>query len=494
MSAAVLFETGQGVRWRGRRWRVLGEETNGLLTLVGVEAVNRDQVATPLVALESEAIVPDTVPLPVLDVAATDRARWRALHQAFSITMAGGREQMVGLDWGAVTVEPYQLVPLMRVARSIRPRLLVADDTGLGKTAEAGIVLRWLAQRHQAGRVLIVTRAAPEPERWRQEMWAKFGFRFDILASGSDFAERRRRSPTLNVFAQQPRLIVSMTLAARQVLLDELRRCPSPFDVVIVDEAHHLAERGSSTKRLALLGRAVAAKCTEGSQLLLTATPHDGKTESFLSLLRLLDPLVEANPGEVPVDLASHLVVRRLKSEVTLAGGRRFVTPEIHLVSTLADATRQEQAVDRPLDEYLRWLADEEVRYAEPAPPRRRRAASSWPASIASGSAPRSPPCGPPCAAAWACPPPPRTTTRRSRSPTPTPPTPRTRCSTPGRPPGRPRPPSRDPKSTWPLASSKRPTPCRPARTPVAGGSKPWATAWSGCGSRLGCGLSSDQP
>ncbi len=131
------------------------------------------------------------------------------------------------------------------MARSVRPRLLIADDTGLGKTAEAGLILRWLAQRHHAARVLVVTRASPEPERWQAELSTKFGFRFDILRSGSDFADRRRQAPTVNVFAQSSHLIVSMTLAARQVLLDELRQCPGMYDVVIVDEAHHLAERGS---------------------------------------------------------------------------------------------------------------------------------------------------------------------------------------------------------------------------------------------------------
>jgi superfamily II DNA or RNA helicase len=359
----VTFETGQSVRWRGGRWRVIEEEINGFLRLVGVDTANRDRVVTPLVALEGDDLQPEQLPLPPLDVAVTDRARWRALHQAHLVSMAGGREQLVGLDWGAVTVEPYQLVPLLRVARSIRPRLLIGDATGLGKTAEAGVVLRWLAQRHQANRILIVTRAAPDPDRWYSEMWHKFGFRFDILESGADFAARRKASPTINVFAQQPRMIVSMTLAARQVFLDELRQCPLPYDVVVVDEAHHLAERGSSTKRLAVLGRTLARSCKDGALLLLTAVPHDGKTDSFLSILRLLDPLVETNPGEVPVDAASRLIVRRLKPEVTLAGGKRLVDPEVHVFSTLRDATRAERALDEPLDRYLGWLAAEEARY-----------------------------------------------------------------------------------------------------------------------------------
>ncbi|OFW59093.1 MAG: hypothetical protein A2133_12155 [Actinobacteria bacterium RBG_16_64_13] len=99
--------------------------------------------------------------------------------------------------------------------------------------------------------------------------------------------------------------------------------------------------------------------------ILLTATPHDGKSDSFLSLLRLLDPLVEVQSGEVSVTGASRLVVRRLKSEVTLVGGRKFIEPEIHLISTLGDASAEEKAVERPLNAYLEWLAAEESRFLD---------------------------------------------------------------------------------------------------------------------------------
>lgn len=363
VSKTALIEPGQSIRWRSRRWRVLGEEDGGFLRLVGIENSNRDQEALALLALERERLEPDELPLPELNVEQSDRARWRALHEAYRITMAGGREQLVGLDWGALAVEPFQLVPLLRVARTLRTRLLIADDTGLGKTAEAGIIFRWLAQRHQANRVLIVTRASPEPERWQEEMWTKFGFRFDILKSGADFAARRRDAPNVNVFAQQNRTIISMTLAARQAFLDELRQCPSPFDVVIVDEAHHLAERGRRSKRLAVLGRALERSSRDGALLLLTATPHDGKTASFISLLRLLDPLVEVDEDAVSVDVASRLMVRRLKPEVTLAGGRRFIEPEIHVLSTIPEASKQERAIEPILGEYKAWLDGEKQRY-----------------------------------------------------------------------------------------------------------------------------------
>lgn len=358
--AATALEPGQVVRWRGARWRVLSEEEGGYLRLSGLDHGLRDLEVTPLLELELDHIDPDELPLPAFEPELGDRARWRALHKAYLTTMVGGREHLIGLDWGAIAVEPYQLVPLLRVAKTMRPRLLIADDTGLGKTAEAGIVLRWLAQRHRANRVLIVTRAAPEPGRWQGEMWTKFGFRFDILRDGADFNDRRRRNPTVNVFAQERKLIVSMTLAARQALLDELRQCPVPFDAIIVDEAAHLAIRGKRTKRLAMLGRALSHGSRDGALLLLTATPHDGKTESFLSLLRLLDPLIEVQASSVPVDLASRLIVRRLKPEVTLAGGRRFLEPEIHVVSTLGFASAAEKKIDEPLDRYLEWLAEEQ--------------------------------------------------------------------------------------------------------------------------------------
>ena len=70
-------------------------------------------------------------------------------------------------SFGHIAVEPrpYQFVPLLMALKLDPVRLLIADDTGLGKTAEAGLILRWLAQRHQANRVLIITRAAPEPQR-----------------------------------------------------------------------------------------------------------------------------------------------------------------------------------------------------------------------------------------------------------------------------------------------------------------------------------------
>ena len=101
----------------------------------------------------------------------------------------------------------------------------------------------------------------------------------------------------------------------------------------------------------------------DGALLLLTATPHDGKTASFVSLLRLLDPFVEIEEDTVSVDVASRLMVRRLKPEVTLAGGRTFIEPEIHVLSTISEASPQERAVEPILGEYKTWLEGEKHRF-----------------------------------------------------------------------------------------------------------------------------------
>src|SRR5919204_5571975 len=93
-SVSEFLETGQNVRWRGRRWRVLSEERNGLIELVGLDAANQDQLVTPLLELERDAIEPDALPALSLEVEATDRGQWRALHMAHLTTMAGGREQL----------------------------------------------------------------------------------------------------------------------------------------------------------------------------------------------------------------------------------------------------------------------------------------------------------------------------------------------------------------------------------------------------------------
>jgi superfamily II DNA or RNA helicase len=123
--------------------------------------------------------------------------------------------------------------------------------------------------------------------------------------------------------------------------------------VVIVDEAHHLAERGGR-KLLADLGRIVADRSE--ALLLLTATPHDGKGESFASLLRLIDSYSVVDPDRLSAEMVRPLIVRRLKTQVVRADGSRFLHRQIHMLDVEPYRSRAERSLDKGVRDYAKLL------------------------------------------------------------------------------------------------------------------------------------------
>jgi len=350
----MTLELGQRVLFRSLQWEVEDNSSESTVTLFGRDRANQGRRVTAVLGLEPIERADPADLLWTITRPGWDLLKWKALHHAFRLTLTQGRGSLASVDWGRLILEPYQLVPLQRIENLPFPRLMLADDTGLGKTAEAGLILFRLLQRRRADRVLILCRAQPEPERWRDEMKEKFGIDFTVVNSGSDYARIRREVPAhLNVFGYVPRLAMSMYFAAQDHIVDDLRR-DVRWDVVIIDEAHHLAERGTSDKKLAELGRVVAERCE--ALLLLTATPHDGKAESFASLLRLLDPYVVVDPERLDPALVRPLVVRRLKPNVVRADGGRFLRRQIHPLEV--EPSKAEVWLDRGLRGYCKQLRE----------------------------------------------------------------------------------------------------------------------------------------
>ena len=242
---------------------------------------------------------------------------WRLHHIACLLDQVPGPDDMLAAEPGRVTIEPYQLVPLMRALDMPRPRLLLADAVGLGKTVQAGLIATELIARRRAHRILVVSPPGPLLTQWHHELRDRFGLRFTVIAdSGALQRERRRTELGGNPFGGIALCLVSLDFAKQEPVLEDLER--AAWDLAIIDEAHHCIASAAGADRDATLRRRLAEVVARRSDglLLLTATPHDGYDAHFASLIELLDPsLVDGRGGLTGTAYRRH-VVRRLKSHI----------------------------------------------------------------------------------------------------------------------------------------------------------------------------------
>jgi hypothetical protein len=217
-----------------------------------------------------------------------------------------------------------------------RVNLLIADDVGLGKTIEAGLVVQEMILRHRVRSVLIVCPSSLQLQ-WRDEMRDKFGLEFRIIDSESISQLRRKRGIHVNPWSHFPRLITSIDFLKRERPLRSFRETlpagekaayPRPYDLLIVDEAHNVAPSGRGQYATESMRTLAIRSLTPHFEhkLFLSATPHNGYSESFAALLELLDNqrLARAvSPDRAQLDA---VMVRRMKNELKLRwdGSRRF--------------------------------------------------------------------------------------------------------------------------------------------------------------------------
>lgn len=260
-----------------------------------------------------------------------------------------------------ITIEDYQLDPVARALQMPRVNLLVADDVGLGKTIEAGLVVQELLLRHRARTVLVVCPAGLQLQ-WRDQMRDKFGLDFRIIDTEALQELRRTRGIHVNPWTHFPRLITSIDFLKRDRPLRLFRETlpaagepifPRRFDLLIVDEAHNVAPSGSGkfakdsqrTKAIQALAPHFEHK------LFLSATPHNGYPESFQSLLELLDDQRFHRGVSPDRKQLEAVMVRRLKSELLdWAGERRFATRELEPLEV--DYDEAEREAHRNLEAY----------------------------------------------------------------------------------------------------------------------------------------------
>jgi len=378
----VVPELGQVVRCRDRVWAVndvapsslpadpiAGTRPHHLVRMSSLEDDGFGDELTVIWEIEAgtEVIPHQELPRPVpgrLDAperldAFLDAVRWGAVATADSRALQAPFRS-------GITIEDYQLDPVVRALAMPRANLLIADDVGLGKTIEAGLVVQELLLRHRARTVLVVCPAGL-CVKWQEEMLDRFGLEFRIVNTDAVRQLRRDRGVGANVFTSFPRLIVSIDWlkdTRAQSLLDEVltgvdhRRAPRKFDLLIVDEVHSIAPPGRGRYAVDSLRtkaiKRLAPHCEH--RLFLSATPHNGYKESFTALLELLDPQRFARGVDPNPEQLARVLVRRLKRDLREElppkpdGSPRF--PERRILAMPADYPADERDAHGLLDRY----------------------------------------------------------------------------------------------------------------------------------------------
>ncbi len=347
MVEAATVEVGALVRVRGQQW-VVSDVSRSTLpvdelasmevpgrTLVTLTSVSEDDLGEELSVIwevePGRAVIPSGSLPDVPDPAKwddpqtlgalVDAVRWGTVASADVSTLQAPFR-------AGIQIKEYQLEPVAKALRMPRVALLVADDVGLGKTIEAGLVIQEMLLRHRARRVVVVCPASLTL-KWRDEMRDKFGLAFTVLDANALKDLRRSHGLQANPFAVYPRVIVSLPWLRTprvQRLLDEVLDASTRhlgfFDLLVVDEAHHCAPpapaKGQRCYAVDSQQTQAVRRLAEHSQhrLLMSATPHNGYSESWEALLEMVDPRrflrgVEPDPSAV-----NEVLVRRLKDEI----------------------------------------------------------------------------------------------------------------------------------------------------------------------------------
>ncbi|GAB1717624.1 MAG: ATP-dependent helicase HepA [Nitrobacter sp.] len=280
----VNFAPGDLVRARGREWVALPSPRDGVLALRPLSGGENDTVVLDPV-LELLPVEPARFDLPA-DATVTVQAKAALLADAMRLTLRRGAGPFRSAAQLAFEPRTYQLVPLLMALRLSVPRLLIADDVGIGKTIEAGLILRELTDRGEVDAFSVL--CPPHlVEQWVGELKARFGI--DAVPVTSGTASRLERGLPLaqTLFDAYPFTVVSLDYIKAEKRRESFARtCP---DFVIVDEAHAcVGTHHGRQQRFELLSG--LARNPERRMILLTATPHSGDEEAFARLLSLIDP------------------------------------------------------------------------------------------------------------------------------------------------------------------------------------------------------------
>jgi superfamily II DNA or RNA helicase len=351
----IAFRAAPGsiVEVRDEQWLVTGVEPGGdgwLVHVQGLTELVRETSATFSTVLDRV----QTVDPADARVVADDSAGYRKSRLWLEAML---RKSPVPMNDPTLTVATrgladalgYQQAAVRQALdpENLRPRILLADAVGLGKTLEIGMILAELARRGRGERILVVT-PRHVLEQMQFELWTRFALPFVRLDSVGIQRIRQQLPANRNPFTFYKRVIVSIDTLKSDRYLVHLER--QRWDAVVIDESHNVTNSSSQNNRLArLLARQADAL------ILASATPHNGKAESFAELVRMLDPSAVRPDGSLVEEDVKRLIIRRHRHSpdvATVVGGDWAERKEPQ--NLLISASRAENAIAQELE--TTWL------------------------------------------------------------------------------------------------------------------------------------------
>ncbi|MEU8020962.1 helicase-related protein [Micromonospora haikouensis] len=348
------YAPGSVVVVRDEEWlvRATEETTDGtLLHVQGLGELVRDTTASFYVRLDGPIPLDPSAARVVADASPRYRTARLWLESTIRKTAVPlGETSLSVATRGLADVLSYQQAAVRKALdrNNLRPRILLADAVGLGKTLEIGMILAELVRRGRGDRILIVT-PRHVLEQMQHELWTRFALPFVRLDSSGIQRVRQKLPATRNPFTYYKRAIVSIDTLKSDRYVANLRK--QRWDAVVIDESHNLANAATLNNRLARL----LARNTE-ALVLASATPHNGRAESFAELIRLLDPSAVKPDGELVPDEVRRLVVRRHRHspEVAQVVGSDWAERQ-EPNNVLVKATEEENDVAQELEQTWLW-------------------------------------------------------------------------------------------------------------------------------------------
>ncbi|WP_424686836.1 DEAD/DEAH box helicase [Halarcobacter ebronensis] len=228
---------------------------------------------------------------------------------------------------------PYQFEPALQALNQPRQRILMADAVGLGKTLEAGILTTELIKRGKGKRILVLA-VKSMLTQFQKEFWNRFSIPLTRLDSQGIQKVRNKIPANMNPFFYYDKSIISIDTLKQEALYRSYIE-ESYWDIIIIDEAHNVADRNTGSQK-SKLAKLISSRCD--TLMMLSATPHDGSAKSFASLLNMLDPTAIANANDYTIDdfKDKGLVIRRFKKDIADQVQDEFKTRQIFKIRSNA--------------------------------------------------------------------------------------------------------------------------------------------------------------